>query len=106
MLIKDIKKVAEHIWKSVTHEVYEGPNHVIVETKLGTFDFDPVGDDADAMMVFKALIDECKNKKIVIGCAKGFLTVTDYDLSSDSIFAGEFNNENICLAYLAVMESK
>jgi len=107
---EQVKKIAEHIWKSVPHEVFEEHGYVIVETNLGTFDFDPIDDDTDAMMVFKALVDECKERGLEIEITLGIINIgpwcgVDHKILN-VLYKGEFNNENICLAYLAVMESK
>ncbi len=105
---EQVKKIAEYIWDGVPHTVHEDSGEVCVETGLGTFDFDPKEDDYDSMQVFKALVDECKNRDAVIDIDRGIIEV--YILNegpvSDSLFKDDFNNESICLAYLAVMESK
>lgn len=80
-----------------------------VDTNLGTFDFDPINDDADAMMVFKALVDECKKKKLIIVYEDGDFAIgkRDWEYISDEVFNRvEYNNLNVCLALIAVMESK
>ena len=102
---EQVKNIAEYIWASVPNEVCEAHSHVIVETKLGTFDFDPAGDDSDSMMVFKALVDECKKRDFLISIEDGKLFVEKIG-DNDWVFVEDFNNESICLAYLAVMESK
>ena len=102
--IEKIKQVAEYIWQSVSHEIFENEEGLIIETNLGFFDFDPIDDDADTMMVFKALVDECKKRQFEITINEGSLDVA-YEKSGFiySLFEDEFNNENICLAYLSVM---
>ena len=106
--IEQTKQIAEYIWEGVPHEVFEAHSQVVVETNLGTFDFDPIDDDADAMMVLKALRYKCKKRdwQIIIS-GKGF-AVEDIRGPIGLEYYGnkEFNNESICLAYLAVMESK
>ena len=104
MLIKDIKKVAEYLWQGVPNKVYEYAGEICVETKLGTFDFMPQEDGCDTMQVFKALVDECKDQKIIL-----IDSVIGKKLEFGPLYIETGNgklNENICLAYLAVMESK
>ena len=64
--------------------------------------------DTDNHKVFKALVDECKKREWqIIITVKGF-SVEDVRGPIGLEYYGnkEFNNESICLAYLAVMESK
>ena len=67
--------------------------------------FNPEKDDADAMMVFKALRDECNNSNYRIVILNGISIdfENNHGVVEDLFFADEFNNENVCLAYLAVM---
>lgn len=58
--------------------------------------------------VFKALLDECKKRDWAVDVGQGILTVGPWNETFGivEVFEGEFNNEAICLAYLAVMDSK
>ena len=108
--IDQIKQVVGCIWKSVPYEIFEGDEGLIVETNLGFFDFDPIDDDADAMMVFKSLVDECKKREFDIAFRNGWIVIEEEhnipDYGPEEHFSELFDNGSICLAYRKVMESK
>lgn len=104
---EQVKRIAGCVWNSVPHGVFEECGDIIVKTNLGTFDFDPIDDDADAIMVFKALVDECKKRGYRIELDEEFyINEFSGNIGHAVFYASEFNNESICLSYLAVMESK
>jgi hypothetical protein len=71
---------------------------------VGTFD--PENNNGDAMQVFKALVDECKDSNFELDMSHGRICIENhYDADGEiGIFSEDFNNESICLAYLAVKE--
>ena len=70
--------------------------------------FNPKSNGAYAMLVFKALVDECKKQGVRLNSVGGLCAwkVLRSGERKTIFFNDEFNNESICLAYLAVMESK
>ena len=86
---EQVKKIAEYIH----------PNDSIQQ---GVFS---ANYDSDAMKVFKALVDECKKRKLKIIIEDGEIFINKI-VGEPFFYSPKFNNENICLAYLAVMESK
>ena len=69
--------------------------------------FDPVEVNSINHVAFKELVGECKKEDINIAIEEGVILLAALRLNSVfPVFTGEFNNESICHAYIAVMESK
>jgi len=97
MLIKDIENVARHLGI-----YYSEDNGIIIVNDHDPVDFEPDSNDADAMQVFKALVDECNDRGLIITVSNGYLEVSGTYIDN----CKEGLNESICLAYLKIMESK
>ena len=99
----EIKQIAEYIGLHyMVLEQLEG--EIVVNDAPNTFKvFDPEGNDSDNHKVFKALVDECKKRNCRMEFEEGWFYIYHPSFKG---FEGEFNNESVCLAYLAVMKGK
>ena len=106
---EQVKKIAEYM--GVKTEIVGGKLLTLSDKgfSLG-FDaqygveFSPCEDDINHQ-VFKALVDECKKRKLKIIIEDGEIFINKI-VGEPFFYSPKFNNEPICLAYLAVMESK
>lgn len=102
---EQVKKIAEHMWPEAK---LHGPSKCCRYIGVESDTFIPLGNE-DNHLILKALGDECKKRELDIHIVGGELIIDHVDMISGEVeidFRDEFNNESICLAYLAVMESK
>jgi len=104
---EQVKKIAEYIGLEVVSE-FDGK--VFVPAMYAHSElFNPIKNDDWNHKVFKALADECEKKHIFIRIIGGGLELFSMDSTCAKTYfhvSEDFNNENICLAYLAVMDTK
>jgi len=99
--IEQRNKIAKY--RGVKVLAYIGGNDIYLPLENGDTPspYDPLG-DAENSKVFKALVDECNNRAINIFITSGRISLKKPGFF-DEMFDSEFNNESICLSYLAVM---
>ena len=99
-----VKKIAEYIG----YEVVDGPSDYVWVSNncvATLFNYKNLFEE-----IFKALVDECKKRNLIIQIDGNMLGIGEHVIGEGfRAYEGmeyKFNNESICLAYLAVMESK
>jgi len=110
LIIEQVKQIAEHMGHTVDGYKTEFKSNMgIVQVwismpELEARIFDPL-EDFDNHNVFKALVDECKKREWHVLINKNGFAVENPNGPCVVEYYGnkEFNNESICLAYLAVM---
>ena len=102
------KKIAEYMYPDEWEEFDEYTKNGQTYICVGNDWFEPEG--KDAMDVFKALVDECDKKNLLIKIDGNMLGIGEHVIGEGfRAYEGmkyEFNNESICLALIAGMESK
>ena len=108
---EQVKKIAEYLYP-LSNKWFGGlPDNEQFDAffdSIGARNLNPEKDDADSMKVFSALVDECKKQRLRLNPVGGLCAwkVLRSGERKTIFFNDEFNNKSICLAYLAVMESK
>ena len=99
---EQVKKIAEHMPFEIKPKYdYKLLHYYDADTDRFTL-FKPL-EDRDNHKVFKSLVDECKKRKLKIIIEDGEIFINKI-VGEPFFYSPKFNNENICLAYLAVME--